>query len=174
MNILIALITHRCRILAFGILAMENHLTQLAPTYKYKQEGIYDITLKVVSKYGCIDTMVMTQAVEVIQSSSFILPQAFTPNPSGGSGGSYNPQDRSNDVFYPIITDGELFDYEFTIYNRDGVMVFKSNDTQIGWDGYYKGKLLPQVIYIWSVTGKYNSGRPFSKIGNVLLIVKDN
>jgi len=151
-----------------------TYITDYSPTYSYSEEGIYDITLKAISKEGCVDSMTINEAVEVKLRSNFFYPQAFTPNPSGGSGGTYDPEDRSNDVFYPIVVDGELESYEMLIYNRSGVLLFKTNDVNIGWDGYYKGKLLPLDVYVFIVSGTYNSGLPFSQTGNVLLIVKDN
>jgi gliding motility-associated-like protein len=66
-----------------------------------------------------------------------------------------------------------VLDYELKVFNRAGVMVFQSNDINIGWDGYYKDKLLPQGVYVYYITGKYNNGEPFKEVGNVLLIVKD-
>ena len=118
--------------------------------------------------------MTITDAVEVLPRSNFFFPEGFTPNQGGGSGGLYDPEDRSNDVFYPIIIDGELSDYEFVIYNRIGVMLFRTTDVNIGWDGYYKNRLQPHDVYVYLVRGKYNNGRPFKKTGNVLLILEDN
>lgn len=151
-----------------------TYITEYAPTYSYTEEGIYDITLKAISKEGCVDSMTIYDAIEVLPRSDFFFPDAFTPNTSGGSGGAYNTEDRSNDVFYPIVVDGELADYEFVIYNRLGVMLFKTNDINVGWDGYYKNKMQPHDVYVFLITGKYNNGQPFKKTGNVLLIVKDN
>lgn len=151
-----------------------NSITAYAPTYAYQQEGIYDITLEVTSIHNCTDTMTLSNIIEVLPRSSFFFPEAFTPDPGGGSGGSYDPEDRSNDVFYPIIVDGEIFDYELYIYNRVGVLLFKSSNVLIGWDGYYKARMLPQDVYVYMVRGKFNNGQPFQKTGNVLLIVKDN
>ena len=68
----------------------------------------------------------------------------------------------------------ELLEFEMLIYNRSGVLVFKTTDVAIGWDGYYKHKLLPQDVYVFIVRGRYNSGQPFQETGNVLLIIKDN
>ncbi|MFA6402582.1 MAG: PKD domain-containing protein [Salinivirgaceae bacterium] len=147
---------------------------EFAPVYSYTEEGFYDITLTAISVNGCEDTMTIIKAVEVIKRSKFIFPEAFTPDPSGSSGGAYDPEDRSNNVFYPMIIDGEIDNYEMIIYNRAGVLVFKTSDVLIGWDGYYRNKLLPEDVYIFIVKGTYNSGKPFQKTGNVLLIVKDN
>jgi hypothetical protein len=145
-----------------------------APTYLYQDTGKFDITLKVINQFGCPDSLTIIDAVHVRQRTEFFFPEAFTPNPFGSSGGIYDALDRSNDVFYPILAEGEILDYELRVFNRAGVMVFRSNDINIGWDGYYKNKMLPQGVYIYSVTGRYNNGEPFKQVGNVLLIVKDN
>ncbi|MDP4227104.1 MAG: gliding motility-associated C-terminal domain-containing protein, partial [Bacteroidota bacterium] len=99
-------------------------------------------------------------------------PSAFTPNPNGSSNGRYNRNDYSNDVFYPIVIMNGIQDYHMEIYNRWGVLVFESNDIEIGWDGYYKGKLLTQDVYIYRVSGFYNNGKRFSFAGDVLLMRK--
>ena len=143
------------------------------PIYEYSDTGKFNITLRVINQYGCEDSHTLFDAVHVLKRSRFFFPDAFTPNPYGGSGGTYSITDRSNNVFYPIIADGEILDYELKVFNRAGVMVFKSNDISIGWDGYYRGKLLPQGVYVYFITGKYNNGEPFREVGNVLLIAKD-
>ncbi|MBN1990908.1 MAG: immunoglobulin domain-containing protein [Bacteroidales bacterium] len=147
---------------------------KFAPTYTYADTGWFNITLTVKNTYGCTDSMTITNAVHVIKRSDFFFPEAFTPNPNGSSSGVYDPLDRSNDVFYPIVINGTLSEFEMRIYNRAGVLIFETNDILIGWDGYYKNKLLPQDVYIYKVTGRYNSGDKFQKVGNVLLLRIDN
>jgi PKD repeat protein len=148
-------------------------IEKFAPTYVYTDTGWFDIMLKVINSYGCADSLTIAKAVHVVKRSDFFFPEAFTPNPSASSGGLYDPKDRSNDVFFPIVINGDLTDYELRIYNRTGVLIFKSNDVKIGWDGYYKSKIQPQDVYIYVATGRYNSGEAFRKAGNVLLIRKD-
>jgi len=151
-------------------------ITKFAPTYTYTDTGMFDITLKVVNAYGCVDSMIIVDAIHVIKRSGFFFPEAFTPNPSGSNGGDYSmqPYTRSNDVLYPILVDGEITEYQLMIFNRMGVMIFKSNDIKIGWDGYYQNKLQPQDVYIYKVSGRYNSGERFEKVGNVLLLRVEN
>ena len=149
-------------------------VTALAPKHTFSDTGKFDITLKVINTYNCADSITMNDIVHVKKRSEIFFPEAFTPNPNSGSGGTYDTQDRSNDVFYPIIIDGEITDYEMYVYNREGVLVFQSKDIKKGWDGYYKGKVLPQDIYIYKVTGRFNSGDKFQIVHNVLLVRKDN
>jgi len=40
----------------------------------------------------------------------------------------------------------------------------------VPWNGYYKGKLCPQGVYVWYVEGKYANGKPFKKVGDVTLL----
>lgn len=151
-----------------------NSVEEYAPKFMYEEEGTFDIALTVYSSDNCKDSMVIYDAIEVLPRSDFFFPQAFTPNPYGGEGGRYDAQDRSNDVFYPIVVNGELLEYEMLVYNRSGVLVFQTDDIDVGWDGYYKDKMLPQDVYVYLIKGRFNNGIPFNKTGNALLIVKNN
>jgi gliding motility-associated-like protein len=65
-------------------------------------------------------------------------PTAFTPN-----------NDGINDVFGV-----EYFGYKkggVTIFNRYGVPVYKSNDLNFGWDGYFEGNAQPSDIYTFEL-----------------------
>lgn len=138
------------------------------PKHQYSNEGLYDIILYSWSENNCFDSTIVSGGVEVIESGAIRFPNAFTPNQGGSSGGYYNPNDFSNDVFYPI-GDG-LAEYHLEIFNKWGILVFESRDVNIGWDGYYKGELLNEGVYVYKVTGTYNNGKPFKKVGTVLLL----
>ena len=138
--------------------------------HTYKDSGLYNISLIVWSEYQCVDSLVIPNAVHVIIKSRIKFPSAFTPNPNGSSNGSYDRNDFSNNVFYPIVYMGGIENYKMEIYNRWGVLLFESNNIEIGWDGYYKGQLLMQDVYIYKVSGTYNDGKRFSTIGDVLLM----
>ncbi|MCG8700239.1 MAG: immunoglobulin domain-containing protein [Bacteroidales bacterium] len=138
------------------------------PRYVYETPGNYDITLHVWTENECYDTVIQPAGVEVYESGGINFPNAFTPNPEGSSDGLYNENDFSNDVFFPI---GEGVDeYRLEIFNKWGMLIFESNDINVGWDGYYEGKLLDKGVYVWKVTGTYNNGKSFKKVGTVLLI----
>lgn len=138
--------------------------------HTYKDSGLYNISLIVWSEYQCVDSLVIPNAVHVIVKSRIKFPSAFTPNPNGSSNGSYDRNDFSNNVFYPIVYMDGIGNYKMEIYNRWGVLLFESNNIEIGWDGYYKGQLLMQDVYIYKVSGTYNDGKRFSTIGDVLLM----
>lgn len=136
----------------------------------YQDTGTYSVKLTVTTQYGCIDSLTMENAVRVEATSRIKFPSAFSPNSTGPSGGVYNRNDYSNDVFYPIIINGDIQNYRMEIYNRWGVLLFESKDINIGWDGYYKQKLMTEDVYIYRVTGNLNSGKKVTYTGDFLLM----
>ncbi|NOQ25455.1 MAG: PKD domain-containing protein, partial [Bacteroidales bacterium] len=142
--------------------------TESDPRYIYETEGAYNVILHAWSENDCYDSTNVVAGVEVYESTIVVFPTAFTPNLDGSSGGVYNQNDFSNDVFYPI--GDEINNYHLEIFNRWGVLVFESSDINIGWDGYYDNKLLDEGVYVWKVTGKINNGKDFNQVGTIMLL----
>ncbi|MES2592741.1 MAG: PKD domain-containing protein [Bacteroidota bacterium] len=138
--------------------------TQENPQYSYPLIGAFQIELIVTSNYGCMDTAY----AEVTTNADVVFPNGFTPNPDGSSGGSYDPNSLNNNVFFPYTAG--VVEYRLEVYNRWGEMIFESMDVLQGWDGYYKGKLCPQDVYIWKAFIKLNNGKTFDKNGNIMII----
>ena len=61
-------------------------------------------------------------------------------------------------------------EYELNIFNRWGELIFVSKDPKIGWDGYYRGKLCKQDVYVWKVRIKFSNGEVLEKVGDVTLL----
>jgi gliding motility-associated-like protein len=72
-------------------------------------------------------------------SFDFHIPNAFTPN-----------NDGLNDVFKATALD--IYKLNFEIYNTWGERVFKTNNSQQGWDGTYKGKPCPEGVYLYRIS----------------------
>ncbi len=140
------------------------------PIHSYSSKGIYDVSLSVWSQTGCFDSLSIINAITVKQDCRILFPSGFIPNKNGPNGGYYNPEQKNenNEVFHPIYESLDV--YELTIYNRWGELIFVSNNIDIGWDGYYKGKLAPQDTYIYEATARCISGEEISEIGSVTLI----
>jgi gliding motility-associated-like protein len=85
------------------------------------------------------------------------VPNAFSPN-----------NDGVNDVFIPL--NYGLLNYEFRIYNRWGELIFETNDTTKGWDGYYNGVEQELDVYVYVVSGNGEDGVHYSKQGNFTLV----
>jgi PKD repeat protein len=138
------------------------------PTHTYGSIGDFDVTLHVWSGFGCYDSVKVSNAVRVEKAGVVKCPNAFTPNPNGPSGGNYSPNDVSNDVFHCYIEGVQA--YHLEVYNRIGIRIFESNDVNIGWDGYFKGKLVEEGSYIFKVVGVYNNGKRFDYLGNIIVL----
>lgn len=142
--------------------------TVLNPEHYYSQLGVYDIMLIATTPNNCIDTFILQSAVEAKSKGGVQIPNAFTPNSNGGNGGFYNPNDTDNDVFHPIIIGAE--EYELNIFNKWGELLFISTDQNIGWDGYYRGEISKQDVYVYKIKVKYVDGRSESFVGDVTLL----
>ncbi len=141
------------------------------PFHKYMEEGIFDITLWAYSNNGCSDMFILSPGVTAEPAGGLRFSTVFTPNKQG-------PIDRTDlptggievdQFFYPPIRE-KVINYKLQIFNRWGVLIFESRDINRPWNGYYKGNLCQQGVYVWYVEGKYSNGRPFKKVGDVTLL----
>jgi len=143
--------------------------TMYEPFHQYEEPGIYDITLKVYTYQGCEASYTMAPAVWVLEAGDIMFATAFRPNKNGPTGGHKPPPGQINTVFFPPVHQ-QIDDYHLQIFDRWGELIFESFDINIGWDGYYKGKLCQQGVYVWKVEGKYANGRPYRKAGDITLL----
>jgi PKD repeat protein len=141
------------------------------PFHKYMEEGVYDINLFVTSADGCTDQYILSPAVTVKPAGVLRFATVFTPNPTGPIELTHLPTggDEVDQFFYPPIRE-KVLNYKLQIFNRLGVLIFESLNIDIPWNGYYKGKLCPQGVYVWYVEGKYATGKPFKKVGDITLL----
>ena len=56
------------------------------------------------------------------------------------------------------------------VFNRWGELIFETQDRTRGWNGYFKGKICPQDVYIYKIDFKFWDGTETSKFGDVTLI----
>lgn len=99
-----------------------------------------EYTLIISDNYGCFEDQASFKIG--IHPETFIsLPTTFTPNGDG-----------NNDIIY---VEGwgikELIEYK--IFNRWGELVFETTDKEVGWNGYFKGVLQNNDVYLVQVKG---------------------
>lgn len=109
--------------------------SDINPIHTYLTWGDYNVTQTVTNIYACSHSTSIL--VKVIPEFRFWIPNAFTPG----------NKDNLNDVFKPIVIGVE--NYTFMIFDRWGELIYKTNDTEAGWNGTYKNKLCPNDVYIW-------------------------
>lgn len=125
--------------------------------YTITQPGLLSVT--VIRPNGCI----RSRSMEVAESCDPVIfvPNAFTPDDDG-----------INDYFKPFVNN--VLSYNFRIYNSRGQEIFYSEDSELGWDGTYKGVDAPIGVYAWRINfmGLDEEGIKVKKkvLGNVTLL----
>ena len=115
-------------------------------------------TLVVTDENGCIVERTVTIIVLTLCEEPYVfIPTGFTPNGDG-----------KNDTFKVI--GNNLDEVYLAVYNRWGELIFETRDPSAGWDGTYKGKLLPPDAYGFYARVKCIGGLEYSKKGNVTLL----
>lgn len=115
-------------------------------------------TLLVTDENGCIAERTVTIIVLTLCEEPYVfIPTGFTPNGDG-----------KNDTFKVI--GNNLDEIYLAVYNRWGELIFETRDPAAGWDGTYKGKLLPPDAYGFYARVKCVGGLEYSKKGNVTLL----
>ena len=109
------------------------------------------------SRYALDDTA-QSAVIAYRPRSEIWMPNAFTPLEN--SNNSVAPQ-----ASY-ISPDG----YSFTVYNRDGLLVFSSTTPGEAWDGHRNGTLLPMGAYTYIITYRQNDGSRQQMKGTIMLI----
>lgn len=135
------------------------------PTYTYNDIGEFDVVLVVTDVNGCTDEA--TSTIEILPIYDIVIPNAFTPNPNGGGGGTFDPNDLSNDVFYPFVR--YVKEFNMRVWNRWGELIFESTDPNVGWDGYYRGQLSPQDVYVYKCSIRFVDDREAERTGDITL-----
>ncbi len=145
-----------------------NRSEQTEPVYRFNEPGTYRISLKATNQYGCSDTIYVNY--EALTSDYRIeFPNAFIPNREGPTGGRYTiTTAQAAQVFHPYAEG--VTEYHLIVYSRTGMVLFESRDIEIGWDGYYQGKLCDPGVYIWRVKGRFANGEEFMRAGDVTLL----
>lgn len=104
--------------------------------HNYLDTGWFQLNQWTINQYGCID--VDYDSVYIIPEPSVFIPNAFSPN-----------NDGLNEVFLPVVRD--VREYELTIFNRWGNVLFNTTDPLQGWDGKCNNKLMETEVYVYLV-----------------------
>ena len=144
--------------------------TEESPLHYYQAQGDYDVTLIATNENGCADTLLLPSLIHANDIGMIDFPNAFSPNTVESSGGYYNIHSLDNDVFFPLHKGVE--EYQLQIFNKWGELIYESNNIAKGWDGYYRGQLVKQDVYVWKVDARFVNGQHYEKAGDVTVIVK--
>ena len=130
---------------------------EVNPLHTYATWGDYNVTQTVTNNYACSNTSSIL--IKILPEFRFWIPNAFTPG----------NKDNLNDVFKPIVIGVE--DYTFMIFNRWGQLIYKTNDTEAGWNGTFKNQPCTDDVYVWKCEFKnIVSQEEESHVGHVTLV----
>lgn len=102
-----------------------------------------------------------TQKAPEISQKDTVRSQLFVPN-------AFTPLSDKNNLFKPAQAD--VSDYRMNIYNRQGVLVFDSEDITHGWDGRSKGEVCPSGTYVYVISFRDTEGKPHTQKGTLMLL----
>ena len=139
----------------FGDLSLGSQEVNPGHIYPPEQNGGYIVTLIASDTNGCTD---QTQAYFIINETLRVnVPNTVTVNSDG-----------INDEFKPIFSNNDMVkDYELSIYNRWGEMIFITNDLTEPWYVNYNGLDVQSGTYNWKIVYSDDKSRIFTIAGHV-------
>ena len=140
---------------------------QVVPCVDCQNQVIYpfetvDLLLTAINEDGCIDTDRIT--ITVRKDHPIYIPNAFSPNGDG-----------INDYLnvYPGIGITQI--KTFKVFTRWGALVYSDENFMPeyegeGWDGYFKGRPMPQGVYIYFLDVEFIDGSTETIKGDVTIV----
>jgi len=99
-----------------------------------------------------------SNTITIFKKSDIFLPNAFAPL-------------GNNHFFKPVVLSPEnISNYEMYIFDRWGKEIFFSNDIEMGWDGYFNGRLMISQVYSYVIRITQNGEDTIIKKGVVMLV----
>lgn len=133
-----------------------SELFEMGSTFQYSvkaHEG--------TNRYGFADTS-RSNTVEVKQFPNTYIPNAFHPT------GTL----VDNQVFKPVNSFMNTTNYLFTVYSRQGEIVFTTTDITEGWNGHEQksGKVSESGMYVYRLQYTDTDGKLVVRHGTVVLV----
>jgi gliding motility-associated-like protein len=120
----------------------------------YNSPGKFTVLLIAYNNIGCADTALN----EVI---SIVVPRLDVPN-------AFTPAGSNNNVI--LVRGYGIGRMRWRIYNRFGNLVFETSNRNQGWDGRYKGVILPMDVFAYTLEVEFTDGTRATKKGDITLL----
>lgn len=119
--------------------------TESSPTHQYLYDGMHYPYQVAANEWGCKDTAFNQLYIE---PWSVFIPNTFTPD-----------GDEFNNIF---VAEHylEVSEWELIVYNRWGQVLFESYDSSVGWDGTFKGVIVQDGTYGYTL--RYKTCEPLN------------
>ena len=139
---------------------VSNTSSLLNPTHQFTSEGNFNVTAIVAMTCG---NYIVSQNVQIFKCDTtrivlnqIFVPEAFSPNSDG-----------NNDK---VFVRGSIKDFTFSVFNRWGEVVFRTQNQSTGWDGSFRGKELDAGVFVYYLTGVDAAGNTINKKGNITIV----
>ncbi len=110
-----------------------NSSSDLDPQHSYGQVGFFTITLSIQDQYGCSDVVSQVLKIDEKPVCEAAIPTAFSPN-----------DDFMNDDIGVL---GDVQDFDLKVFNRWGEVIFRSQEIEKRWGGFYRQAPSPIGVY---------------------------
>lgn len=127
---------------------------ELDVDYEFAETGTYYARFTTSNADNSQETYSEIYTFQVTESL-LEIPNLFTPDSPTGNNLEFKVKYKS------------LVNYEIWVYNRWGNLLFHSKDPSQGWDGHYKGKLVPTGAYYYLVKAVGADGIKYSRKGDI-------
>lgn len=126
-------------------------------TYTFTEEGTTYVRFIANNAAGNCEYIGETYEV-FIGASRLECPNAFSPGASEGVNDEWKVSYKS------------IIDFECHIFNRWGVKLASFSDPSQGWDGKYKGKIVPSGVYYYVIKATGSDGKRYELGGDINVI----
>lgn len=122
-------------------------------THTFSESGKYKVKIEVRK-----ESELASDSIEIsVSESAIAVPKIFTPNGDG-----------FNDEFRVAYT--SLAEFDCTILNRWGRIVYRFSNPQKGWDGTINGKQAAEGTYFYIIRAKGSDGKAYQLKGHINLL----
>ena len=122
-----------------------------------------NVFLSVTDSNGCLIERVQTVDIPNLKEQIPKFPNVFSPN-----GDDINP--NFNPIYDETTLDSEIVVSDFRVYNRWGELLYNNENPFGGWDGSYKGEIVPPDVYAYFIQLDIDGCESISKKGNITVI----
>jgi gliding motility-associated-like protein len=126
------------------------------PTATPTESTTYYVTIS-DGECSATDSLRITVLDFVCGPPSIYVPNAFTPNSDS----------RNEKLFVRALNVTKI---NFVIYDRWGEKVFETNSQYIGWDGYFRDKLVDPAVFVYYLEATCEGGATYFEKGNITVI----
>jgi len=141
-------------VLLGSVINQNSYIDNLSSIYGQNYSG--KIVYRIVAYEKNSGNYSISNLCEIKIKSEIWTPNAFTPNGDG-----------KNDFFAPVLS-VIPDDFLMLIYDRFGIVVFRSENPDYGWDGRINGNNLAQEgVYIYHVQISSFNGQRLNKTGHI-------